>query len=202
MRSSDAWVRFAIVLPLIAAAAFGMPVLSSGAQDTLQQRRWRLDALPSPQRDAFVQRMAVWDALPREMREDRRARYAAWRELDEVQRMRVHAAAEEIRALPVEQQAALRSRFDALDGMQRRGWRLGPVLGADYPRLQPLFGFVPEAERDATISLLRQLDVEQRNDLAVLAQRIPPQERAAFRQELLSVPVAARSAWLRARRDK
>lgn len=96
----------------------------------------------------------------------------------------------------------LRSRFDALDEMQRRGWRLGPVLGADYPRLQPLFGFVPEVERDATISLLRQLDAEQRNDLAVLAQRIPPQERAAFRQELLVVPTAQRSTWLRARRDQ
>lgn len=202
MRSSNAWVRFAIVLPLVAAAAFGLPALPSDPQDALQQRRQHLEALPPPQRAAFVQRMAAWDALSRTEREDRRARYAAWRELDEVQRVRVHAASEEIRALPAEQQAALRSRFDALDEMQRRGWRLGPTLGADYPRLQPLFGFVPEEERDATISLLRQLDAEQRNDLAILAQRIPPQERAAFRQELLSVPVAARSAWLRARRDK
>jgi hypothetical protein len=202
MRSSNALVRLAVVLSLIAAAVVGLPALSSDAQDTLQQRRWRLDALPPPQRAALTQRMAAWDALPREERQDRRARYAAWRELDDVQRMRVHTAAEEIRGLPVEQQAALRSRFDALDEMQRRGWRLGPGLGADYPRLQPLFGFVPEAERDAAISLLRQLDAEQRNDLAVLAQRIPPQERAAFRQELLAVPVETRGAWLRSRRDR
>jgi hypothetical protein len=201
MRSSN-WARLAIVLPLAAAAALCLPALSADVQDTLQQRRWRLDALPPPPRAAFVQRMAVWDALPREQREDRRARYAAWLELDDIQRMRVRAAAEEISALPPEQQAALRSRFDALDEMQRRGWRLGPVLGADYPRLQPLFGFVPQAERGATISLLRQLDAEQRNDLAVLAQRIPPQQRAVFRQELLTVPAAARSAWLRERRDQ
>jgi hypothetical protein len=89
-----------------------------------------------------------------------------------------------------------------LDEMQRRGWRLGPVLGADYPRLQPLFGFVPEAERTATLSLLRQLDAQQRDDLAVLAQRIAPQERDGFRRELLAVPAAARGAWLRARRDR
>ncbi|WP_368563186.1 DUF3106 domain-containing protein [Pseudoxanthomonas sp. UTMC 1351] len=201
MRSSSGLLRFAIALSLVA-AVFGLPALSSDAQDTLRQRRWRLDALSPPQRAAFVQRMTVWNALPREEREDRRARYAAWRELDELQRMRVHAAAVEIHALPVEQQAELRSRFDALDDMQRRGWRLGPVLGADYPRLQPLFGFVAEAERDATISLLRQLDAEQRDDLAVLAQRIPPQERAAFRQELLAVPAATRSTWLRSRRDR
>ncbi len=201
MRSSSALLRVAIILSVVAIALFGLPALSADVRDALQQRRWRLDALSPPQRAAFVQRMAVWDALPRGEREDRRARYAAWQELDEVQRTRVRAAAEEISALPPEQQAMLRSRFDALDEMQRRGWRLGPVLGADYSRLQPLFGFVPEADRDATISLLRQLDVEQRNDLAVLAQRIPPQERAAFRQELLAVPAAERSTWLRARRD-
>lgn len=202
MRSSSALALLVGTLSLIAAAAFGLPRLSPDVQDTLQQRRWRLDALPPPQRAAFVQRMAVWDALPREEREDRRGRYAAWRELDEVQRMRVHTAGEEIRSLPPEQQAALRSRFDALDEMQRRGWRLGPALGADYPRLQPLFGFVPEAERAATMSLLRQLAAEQRNDLAMLAQRIPPQERAAFRRELLAVPTATRGAWLRSRRDQ
>lgn len=202
MRSSKALVRVALVLSLGSAALLGLPALSTDVQDTLQQRRWRLDALSPPQRAAFVQRMTVWNTLPREEREDRRGRYAAWQALDDVQKMRVRAAAEEISALPPEQQAMLRSRFDALDEMQRRGWRLGPVLGADYPRLQPLFGFVPEAERDATISLLRQLDAEQRNDLAVLAQRIPPQERAAFRQELLVVPTAQRSTWLRARRDQ
>lgn len=201
MRSSNR-ARLTIVLLLGAAAVLCLPALSADVQDTLQQRRWRLDALPPPQRAAFVQRMAVWDALPREQREDRRARYVAWLELDDVQRMHVQAAAEEISALPPEQQAALRSRFDTVDEMQRRGWRLGPALGADYPRLQPLFGFVPEAERGATISLLRQLDAEQRNDLAVLAQRIPPQQRAAFRQEFLTVPATARSAWLRERRDQ
>jgi hypothetical protein len=200
MRSSSAWRRFALVLPL--AAAVLIPALSSAAQDALQQRRSRLDALPPPQRAEFLQRMAAWDALPREQRQDLRARYAAWRELDEIQRMRVRSAAEEIAALPAERQAALRSRFDALDEMQRRGWRLGPVLGADYPRLQPLFGFVPEAERDATVALLRQLDAEQRADLAVLAQRVPPPQRSAFRQELLAVPASARGAWLRARRDR
>lgn len=202
MRSSSALIAVAIALSAAIAAALGSPAPSSDAQDAMQQRGWRLEALPAPQRAAFVQRMAVWDALPRQEREDRRARYAAWRELDEVQRMRVRTAAAEILALPAEQQAALRSRFDALDEMQRRGWRLGPALGADYPRLQPLFGFVPEGERDAAMSLLRQLDAEQRNDLAALAQRIPPQDRAAFRQELLAVPAPARGAWLRARRDQ
>ncbi len=150
----------------------------------------------------WPQRRAAWDALSRQEREDRRARYAAWRALDEVQRARLRAAAAEIAALPPEHQAALRAQFGVLDAMQQRGWRLGPDLGADWPRLQPLFAYVPPGERDGLLAVLRQLDAEQRDDLAALAQRLPPQERDAFRRELLAVPAGQRRAWLRQRRER
>ena len=41
-----------------------------------------------------------------------------------------------------------------------------------------------------------------RDDLAALAQRLPPQERDAFRRELLAVPDGRRRAWLQQRRER
>lgn len=182
----------------VAVAVAGIAV--SSAQDASQGARWQ--SMSPAEQAAWQQRRLAWDALPLHEREDRRARYAAWRALDEVQRARLRAAAAEVAALPAEHQAALRTQFAVLDAMQRNGWRLGPALGADWPRLQPLFAYVPPGEREAALSLLRQLDAEQRDDLAALAQRLPPQDRDAFRRELLAVPVGQRRAWLQQRRDR
>jgi hypothetical protein len=192
MRRRDANV----VRVLLCVALSGLwPV---AAQQGDPQRQW--DTMSAEQRQAWQLRQRAWEALPLAEREDRRARYAAWRGLDSVQQARLRTAAEAFAALPVAEQAALRARFDTLDAMQQRGWRLGPALGADWPRLQPLFAFVPPDERVASLSLLRQLDAEQRDDLAALAQRLPPQDREAFRRDLLAVPTEQRGAWLRARR--
>lgn len=181
---------------MIAVAALA-GIAAAVAQDAA---RWAAMS-PAAQAD-WQQRRLAWDALPRHEREDRRARYAAWRALDEVQRARLRGAANEIAALPPEHQAALRTQFSVLDGMQRQGWRLGSDLGADWPRLQPLFAFVPPSERDGLLALLRRLDAEQRDDLAALAQRLPPQDRDAFRRDLLAVPDTQRRAWLRQQRDR
>lgn len=192
--------RRRVVASALAVIAIATGIGASSAQDTADAARWAAMS-PAAQAD-WQQRRLAWDALPRQEREDRRARYAAWRALDEIQRARLRAAASEIAALPPEHQAALRTQFSVLDGMQRQGWRLGPELGADWPRLQPLFAFVPPAERDGLLALLRRLDAEQRDDLAALAQRLPPQDRDGFRRELLAVPEAQRRAWLRQRRDR
>lgn len=197
MQHRDRRLRVVIAFAIVAAMA-GIAV--SSAQDASNAARWAAMS-PGAQAD-WQQRRLAWDALPRQEREDRRARYAAWRALDEIQRARLRAAASEIAALPPEHQAALRTQFRVLDGMQRQGWRLGPALGADWPRLQPLFAYVPPGERDGLLALLRQLDAEQRDDLAALAQRLPPQDRDAFRRELLAVPDGQRRAWLRQRRDR
>ena len=82
-----------------------------------------------------------------------------------------------------------------------RGWLLGPVLGADWSRLHALFAQVPPAGRDALLQALRALPAQARDDLAVLAQRTPPQEREALRGELLAQPQAQRAQWLRRRVD-
>lgn len=123
---------------------------------------------------------------------------AAWQRLDPVEQRRVREAASAFQALPPARQAELRAQFAALDAMERRGWLLGPALGADWVALQPLFGFVGADEREALLAALRGLGPEARAQLARLAHRTPPQARAALRRELLAQPPERRAAWLEA----
>lgn len=154
------------------------------------------EALPAPA-------VALPEALhPREALTRQRADYAAWQALGEGDRARLRAAAGDFAAQPPEAQQALRMRFAALDAMEHRGWRLGPTLGAVWPRLQPMFAYVPAAEREPLLALLRQLDATALDDLAALSQRIPPPERDRFRHELVRVPAGERAAWLHARRER
>ena len=108
----------------------------------------------------------------------------------------MRAAGRQFAQLPAEQQQTLRARFDALDRSERRGWLLGPDLGADYPALQPLLAQLPAAEHAGVLAALRAMDSRQRRDLAVLVQRTPPQDRAGLRRELLATAAANRDDWL------
>lgn len=168
----------------------------------LAQRDAYWNQLAATEQTELAARVQAWDALPVQERHERRARYQAWRELGETDRARLRIAARAFAALPAEEQARLHTLFAAQNRMQQEGWRLGPELGADWPRLQPLFAYVPAGERGALLSLLRQLDASQREDLAALAQRIPPQEREGFRHQLLRVPAAQRADWLARRRSQ
>lgn len=138
-----------------------------------------------------------WAALAPAQQRELRARYAAWRALPESERQRIRRAASDMAALPAGEREALRDRFLALDRLHRDGWRLGPQLGAQYPKLQPLLGYLPEHQREPMLALLRQLDAAQLAQLGVLSQRTPPQERDALREQLLAVPAAGRGDWLR-----
>ena len=170
--------------------------LPQEVEDLLSARQSRMQSLTPEQRNAFTQRLAVWDALPRAEREDRRARYLAWRELDATERMRLQGVANEVAAFPPERQQALHQEFAALDAAQRAGWRLGMALGSDYEKLHPLVAYVPVQQRLPLLNALRAMSPGQRAELGVLAQRTPPQERQALRDELLATPAAQRDAWL------
>jgi len=128
-----------------------------------------------------------------------RERQAAWDALDATVQARLRQVASAFAGLPVEQQHALRGQFAALDALERHGWLLGPELGSEYWALQPLFGYVPDAQRTALLGLLRTLPAQQREHLALLSQRTPPQERATLRRELLAQGADTRAAWLRQR---
>src|SRR3546814_19053398 len=79
---------------------------------------------------------------------------------------------------------------------------LGPVLGADYPKLHSLVSQVPTEQRAALLAALRALSPEGRADLAVLAPRPPPQDRDALRKELLAQPESHRAPWPRVRQRR
>lgn len=210
MRSSDRspanglagrWRGARVLAALLVVLAQSQPVSADGASEqeamTQSQRQARLQAMTPEQRVQFGQRLAAWNALPSSEREERRARYQAWLQLDANERVSLRALAAQVEAFPPERKQALRAQFDALDDVQRHGWRLGPVLGRDYASLHPLLAYVPLPQRLPLLARLRSMDEQQRVDLAVLAQRTPPQDRQALRSELLSVPPSEVAAWLR-----
>ena len=180
-------VSAALLLWLVAAGA----ALADGAA--------RIAALDPAGREALQRRAEAWDALPAAMQGERREAWLAWRALPADERARMQAAREAWRELPVDRQQALRAQFDALDAGIRRGWLLGPTLGAHWPRLHALFAQVEPDEREALLAALRALEPQALDDLGMLAQRTPPQERAALREALMAQPADGRAAWLRRR---
>lgn len=170
--------------------------LPAAQRERLQRRAATLAAMSPTQRQQFERRIADWQALAPEERRKLRERWQAWQALPDEERIRLQAAALAFSALPVQEQLDHRARFAQLDESQRRGWLLGPVLGADWGSLQPLLMQVPEAQREALLETLRALGPQQRADLGVLAQRTPPQDRDRLRRELLDTPAARRGAWL------
>lgn len=157
----------------------------------------RLAALDPAARARIARRHAEWNALPHAERGERRERWLAWQDLSPAERRQLQQAAAAFAQRSTDEQAALRARFDALDASERRGWLLGPDLGADYTRLHPLIAHVPLDARSALLDALRGLDPQARDDLSVLAARTAPQARAELRIELLATPAAQRGRWLR-----
>ncbi|MCY7353903.1 MAG: DUF3106 domain-containing protein [Lysobacter sp.] len=186
-----------------AGASLALPSMLSPAQRSEWRRREAsIHAMTPMQRAAFDQRLAQWNALPEQARRDRRERALAWRALPPAERAQVALAATVFATLPPEQQLALRHQFDALDARDRHGWLLGPVLGADYPRLQSLLSYVAAGQQSQLLHVLRAMSATERADLAVLAQRTPPEGRDALRRALLSTAAGNRAAWLQSQLDR
>lgn len=170
------------------------------AQLRAQAARW--EAWSEGEREAFRQRAAAWAALPPAERARRREQHLAWQRLSADEQVQLRTVAGRWQQLAPAQQQAWRTRFEALDRSEQRGWLLGPTLGADYARLQPLLAQVPAGEQVPLLQVLRALTPGQRADLAVLVQRTPPQERPLLRRELLSTAAGQRQAWLWQRLDR
>lgn len=163
----------------------------------VQARRWQ--GWTGAEREAFAARARAWDALPVAERQQRREAWAAWRRLPPDERMLLRRTAARFAALPTERRQALRARFEAMDVSRQRGWMLGPVLGVDYPALQPLLAQVPRDEHPGLLLALRSMTPGERADLAVLVLRTPPEGRALLRRELVASGDAGRAQWLRRR---
>lgn len=203
--------RAGICLVLLAAAAAAVAALPlpeqlsqlpAPLQQQLRAREATLQALAPGQREALRRRLAAWDALPLAERRELRERWQAWQALPSQQQWQLRTAATAFAALSSQQQQALRAQFAQIDGSVRRGWLLGPVLGADYARLQPLLMQLPAAQREPMLAVLRAMTPAELDDLAILAQRTAPPQRDALRRDLLSTSAANRAAWLRAQVER
>src|SRR3546814_20825406 len=121
-------------------------------------------------RAAFEKRVAQWDAQLPAVQRERREAWQAWRALPAAERRQLRAAAKAYSALPPDRQQELRAKYDALDGSDRRGWLLGPVLAADYPTLHPLVPQTPTQQRGAMLAALCALSPRRRIASAACAE--------------------------------
>lgn len=185
--------------PLLAPVAGSWPQLDPDTRRQLlgQARHWL--ALDPAARAGLRARLDALDATPPAERARRRGALAAWAALSPAEQAQVAASHAAWRALPGPAQAEWRARFDALPADQREPWWLGPALGEWFSPVQPLFAYVPEAERGALLSMLRGLPEPARADLATLARRLPAAERERLRRELLEAAPEAREALVRER---
>ena len=161
-----------------------------------------LDAVPvAPADDSgdITRRMQAWVALSPKQRAVQRGAWEAWRALLPAERIALRGIASRLQRISTEDQQALRTRFSALPADARQGWWLGPAMGRDWPRVAPLFVFVPEAQRGPLLALLRAADAEDVDALERLTQITPPEERDALRADLLRIPAAQRREWMLAR---
>ncbi|HVR81974.1 MAG TPA: DUF3106 domain-containing protein [Luteimonas sp.] len=179
-----------------------LPTLPPAQRDPLLARDAAWSAMTPAQQQALRRRLAGWHALPAATQRQRREQWQLWQALPLEQQLRVRAAAAAFADMPAEQQQQLRRTFAALDRSEQRGWMLGPALGADYVRLQPLLAQVPATQCEPLLALLHNMTVAERGDLAQLAQRTPPQQRDALRRGLLATSAGNRAAWLRLRLEQ
>ena len=212
MRRTDRILACALPLLLLVIAAQVMalpptlerllPTLSPAQREAVIARDAAWRALRPAQQQALQQRMARWHGLPRAVQAERREQWQAWRALPREQQARLRSAATAFAALPEGERRLWHERYIALDRSEQRGWMLGPTLGADYMRLQPLLAQVPAAQREPLLALLRTMTPAERSDLAVLAQRVAPQQRDVLRRGLLATNAGNRAAWLQLRLEQ
>jgi hypothetical protein len=202
----------ACALPLLLLAAKGMalppplerllPTLLPAQREEILARDARWRALTPARQRALQQRMARWHALPPAVQAERREQWQAWHALPSGQQARLHSAAIAFAASSENERRLLHERYAALDRSEQRGWMLGPALGANYMHLQPLLAQVPAAQREPLLAVLRVMTPAERSDLAVLAQRVAPQQRNALRRDLLATNAGNRAAWLQLRLEQ
>ena len=210
MRRNPVLAAVLVVLATGAAIAQDVPrdlrpviaLLQPVQRATLQARARLWATWTQAQRDAFAARADEWDRRPLAERGERRAAWQAFGALPDLERRQLRDAAVQFASLDAATQRSLRAQFDELDASARHGWRLGPVLGVDYPRLQPLLAQVPADEREPLLRTLRAMNAVERDKLAVLVQRTPPAAREALRRELVSTSDANRAGWLALRLER
>ncbi len=184
---------------LLASLASTWPRLDPATRRQLIGQAGHWLALDGPAREALRQRLAEWDGLPAADRAARRGHLAAWASLSPDEQAWVRESASRFVASDAAAQVAAREAFEALPAQAREPWWLGPALGEWFSPVQPLFAYVPEDQRPPLLSMLRALSPQAREDLALLARRLPAAERERLRRALLEAPEHEREALVHAR---
>ena len=210
MRSLERWIGGALLSACALVAMAALPpglsarieALPAPLRAQVEQRAERVAAMAPSAREQLRARQAHWDALPAAERARLREHWQAWTVLAPTQQQRLRRASVAFASLPPGQQRALRDSFGQLSLDARRGWLLGPEVGAAWMQLQPLLMQVPAEQREPLLAVLQSMSAGQLQDLAVLAHRTPPQERSDLREGLLATSPAYRAAWLQLRLER
>jgi hypothetical protein len=184
---------------LLSAWKDGWITISSVERERLLANARRWQAMDPAARKDLLKRSAQWQALPAAERARQRERYAAWKALGVDEQARLRAAAARFVALPVPQQGALRASFGTLAAGQQEGWLYGTATGAWIGKANDAFAYVPDHEREATLRMLQDLAPDARDQLFVLAARLPADAREHLRRDLLLLPPRQRPDLIRQR---
>lgn len=185
-------------LSALAPWALQWPHLLPAQRSELEQRALQWEQMDASARARFEQRARDFRELPPMVRASLRERHARWLEFDAATRSTLRALEVGFDQAGAAQRQALRAQFEALPEAVRRG-----LLAGKSPELAELareaFAFVPEEEREATVALLRGLDVAEHSLLRRMARRLDAPAREALRSALLEAEPGSRAGLIRER---
>ncbi len=171
--------------------------LASAQRAMLVQHAYRWVSLDSSQQQNALRRAKAWVDLDPLKRAQLRERFSVWQALSAAQQQQLREEQDRLAALPPEQLLTLTTAFASLTAAERRALLL--LEGSDVAMVaESAFAFVPEGERDATLQMLADWPIGERELLVRVAQRLDAQGREQLRQQLLAAPPAQRIALLKA----
>jgi hypothetical protein len=149
--------------------------------------------LPAAQQTKLLVLQTKWDAQSANVKLNQRVRWYAWQRLGNVEQTKIKAAMVRYQAMTPKQQQQLRAQFSGFSQAYQQQWWLGADLGRDALMLESWLRFVPDAQREAWLALLRELNPEQRFVLKKYGDRANAAQRDTLRTRLLSAPKEARA---------
>jgi transketolase len=167
--------------------------LDQPTQAQLRSNVTHWQRLPAAQQTKLLAQQKKWDAQPADVKLNQRVRWYAWQRMGNAEQTKIKAAMARYQAMTPQQQQQLRAQFSGFSQAYQQQWWLGADLGRDALMLESWLRFVPDAQREAWLELLRELNPEQRFTLKKYGDRANAAQRDTLRTRLLSAPKDARA---------